>query len=128
MVDSAVRAIHPENTGRNLWPFFVVVALLGSMASPGIVATADQRIETQDFQILNELDYVLQQDESIKADPRARDQAGESLDSVRNSIRESGADSPILGTETILSDIDTIETLPPEVSHPRPYELSLIHI
>ena len=70
MVDSAVRAIHPQNTGRNIWPFFVVVALLGSMASPGIVASADQRIETQDFQILNELDYVLQQDESIKADPR----------------------------------------------------------
>ena len=123
MVDSAVRAIHPQNTGRNIWPFFIVVALLGSMASPGIVASADQRIETQDFQILNELDYVLQQDESIKADPQARDQAGESLDLVRNSIRESGADSPIVGTETILSDINKIETLPPEVRHPRPYAI-----
>ena len=123
MVDSAVRAIHPQNTGRNIWPFFVIVALLGSMASPGIVASADQRIETQDFQILNELDYVLQQDESIKADPQARDQAGESLDLVRNSIRESGADSPIVGTETILSDINKIETLPPDVRHPRPYAI-----
>ena len=28
-----------------------------------------------------------------------------------------------MGTETILSDVDTIETLPPEVRHPRPYEI-----
>ena len=123
MAGSPVRAIYPKNDIKPSWPVFVIVVLFSSMASPGIIAGADQRIESRDFQILEDLDLVLLQDNSIKADPQARDQAGESLDRVRNSIRESGNDSPIAGTDTMLTDIQKIETLPPEVRHPRPYEI-----
>ncbi|MEC8045151.1 MAG: hypothetical protein VX116_02555, partial [Candidatus Thermoplasmatota archaeon] len=123
MAGSAVRAIYPKNGAKTSWPVFVIAVLFCSMASPGIIASADQRIEARDFQILEDLELVLLEDNSIKADPQARDQAGESLDEVRNSIRESGNDSPIVGTETMLSDIEKIETLPPEVQHPRPYEI-----
>ena len=95
MAGSPVRAIYPKNDIKPSWPVFVIVVLFSSMASPGIIAGADQRIESRDFQILEDLDLVLFQDNSIKADPQARDQAGESLDRVRNSIRESGNDSPL---------------------------------
>ena len=81
------------------------------MASPGIIAGADQRIESRDFQILKISTWCYYRTIRSRLTPSKRPR-GESLDRVRNSIRESGNDSPIAGTETMLTDIEKIETLP----------------
>ena len=83
---------------------------------------AEQRVASDDFQILDDLNAVLSMDRA-ESDPQATDEAGAALDMVRDSIGQSDDLSPIHGTDNLLSGLSEIETTPPEVIHPRPYQI-----
>jgi len=123
MAADAARVVHPISAASPPWSALVIALLFLSAASPTILASAEQRVASDDFQILDDLDAVLSMDRAIKSDPQAMDEAGAALDLVRDSIRESDDLSPIHGTGDLLNGLSEIETTPPEVIHPRPYRI-----
>ena len=123
MAADATRVVHPISAASPPWSALVIALLFLSAASPTILASAEQRVASDDFQILDDLNAVLSMDRAIKSDPQATDEAGAALDMVRDSIGQSDDLSPIHGTDNLLSGLSEIETTPPEVIHPRPYQI-----
>ena len=123
MAADAARVVHPISAASPPWSALVIALLFLSAASPTILASAEQRVASDDFQILDDLNAVLSMDRAIKSDPQATDEAGAALDMVRDSIGQSDELSPIHGTDNLLSGLSEIETTPPEVIHPRPYQI-----
>lgn len=123
MAADAARVVHPISAASPPWSALVIALLFLSAASPTILASAEQRVASDDFQILDDLNAVLSMDRAIKSDPQATDEAGAALDMVRDSIGQSDDLSPIHGTDNLLSGLSEIETTPPEVIHPRPYQI-----
>ena len=123
MTGGAARPVYPKTLANPPWSVIVITLLCLSTASQGITASAEQRIESDDFQILDDLETVLEMDRSIRSDTQAENSAGDSLNLVRESVTESNPDSPIEGVDNVFSDTSLIETMPPEVRHPRPYEI-----
>ena len=127
MTGGAARPVYPKTLANPPWSVIVIILLCLSTASQGITASAEQRIESDDFQILDDLETVLEMDRSIRSDTQAENSAGDSLNLVRESVTESDPDSPIEGVDNVFSDTSLIETMPPEVRHPRPYEICLLY-
>ena len=123
MAADAARIVHPISAASPPWSALVIALLFLSAASPAIFASAEQRVASDDFQILDDLDAVLSMDRAIKSDPQATDEAGTALELVRESIKQSDSSSPIYGTNDLLNGLSEIETTPPEVIHPRPYQI-----
>ena len=123
MAADAARVVHPISAASPPWSALVIALLFLSAASPTILASAEQRVASDDFQILDDLNAVLSMDRAIKSDSQAMDEAGAALDMVRDSIGQSDDLSPIHGTDNLLSGLSEIETTPPEVIHPRPYQI-----
>ena len=123
MAADAARVVHPISAASPPWSALVIALLFLSAASPTILASAEQRVASDDFQILDDLNAVLSMDRAIKSDPQATDEAGAALDMVRDSIGQSDDLSPIHGTDNLLSGLSEIETTPPGVIHPRPYQI-----
>ena len=83
MAADAARVVHPISAASPPWSALVIALLFLSAASPTILASAEQRVASDDFRILDDLDAVLAMDRAIKSDPQARDEAGAALNQIR---------------------------------------------
>ena len=68
MAADAARVVHPISAASPPWSALVIALLFLSAASPTIFASAEQRVASDDFQILDDLDAVLSMDRAIKSD------------------------------------------------------------
>ena len=125
MDSSSVRVIHHAPRLPNSSSILVVMILLLPLFSPISSVSAEARIESQDFQILDDLSDVLGQRQDVLDSNSVGQIAGPSLDAVRDGVSESGPNQPLSSIGESLIDSSMVETSPPLPEHPLPYNVIL---
>ena len=125
MNSGSVRVIHHAPRSYNSTSILIVMILLLPLFSPISSVNAEARIESQDFQILDDLDSVLGQRQDVLDSNSVGQIAGPSLDAVRDGISDSGPNQPLSSIGEALVDSSMVETSPPSPDHPLPYNVIL---
>ena len=125
MNSSSVRVIHRAPHSPNSGSILVVMILLLPLFSPISGVNAEARIESQDFQILDDLSDVLGQRQDVLDSNSVGQIAGPALDAVRDGISESGPNQPLSSIGESLVDSSMTDTSPPSPDHPLPYNVIL---
>ena len=123
MKGGAVRIIRRAPTINHSQTILLVLIFLMPMYSPITNVSADTRISADDFQILDEMTEVLSQREDVISSELVKNIAGPSLEGVENSVTSTNQDDPLYGINDLFSDSSIVDTTPPEVIHPGPYDL-----
>ncbi len=123
MQGSAVRIIRRAPSINHSQTILLVLIFLLPMYSPITHVSADTRISADDFQILDEMTDVLSQREGVISSELVKNIAGPSLEGVANSVTPTNLDDPLFGINDLFTDSSIVDTTPPEVTHPSPYEL-----
>ena len=125
MNSGSVRVIHHAPRSYNSTSILIVMILLLPLFSPISSVNAEARIESQDFQILDDLDSVLGQRQDVLDSNSVGQIAGPSLDAVRDGISDSGPNQPLSSIGEALVDSSMVETSQPSPDHPLPYNVIL---
>ena len=95
------------------------------LLSPLSGVSGEVRIESQDFDVLEELGDMLEERQEILDSSSVSSQAEPRIDAVRESVHLSNSSSPISSVGSAMEGATMIRTLPPTPVHPAPYELLL---
>ena len=123
MQGGAVRIIRRAPAINHSQTILLVLIFLMPMYSPITNVSADTRISANDFEILDEMTDVLSQREDVISSELVKNIAGPSLEGVTNSVTPTNQDDPLYGINDLFSDSSIVDTTPPEVIHPGPYDL-----
>ena len=123
MQGGAVRIIRRAPAINHSQTILLVLIFLMPMYSPITAVSADTRISADDFKILDEMTDVLSQREDVISSELVKNIAGPSLEGVTNSVTPTNQDDPLYGINDLFSDSTIVDTTPPEVIHPGPYDL-----
>jgi len=123
MEGGAVRIIRRSPGINHSQTILLVLIFLLPMFSPITSVTAETRISADDFEILDDLTSVLSERENVISSELVKNMASPSLEGVANSVAGTTSNDPLFGIENMFSDASIVDTTPPEVSHPGPYEL-----
>ncbi|MEC8874205.1 MAG: hypothetical protein VX502_02315, partial [Candidatus Thermoplasmatota archaeon] len=95
------------------------------LLSPLSGVSGEVRIESQDFDVLEELGDMLEERQEILDSSSVSSQAEPRIDAVRESVHLSNSSSPISSVGSAMEGATMVRTLPPTPVHPAPYELLL---
>lgn len=123
MQGGAVRVIRRAPAINHSQTILLVLIFLMPIYSPVTNVSADTRVSADDFQILEEMTDVLSQREDVISSELVKNIAGPSLEGVENSVTPTNQDDPLYGINDLFSDSTMVDTTPPEVIHPGPYDL-----
>ncbi len=123
MQDGAVRIIRRSPGRDHSQTILLVLIFLLPMFSPIASVSAENRISSDDFEILDDLTNVLYERESVISSELVENMASPSLEGVINSLADTTNNDPLFGIDDTFSDSTMIDTNPPEVVHPGPYDL-----
>ena len=123
MQGGAVRIIRRAPAINHSQTILLVLIFLMPIYSPITNVSADTRISANDFEILDEMTDVLSQREDVISSELVKNIAGPSLEGVTNSVTPTNQDDPLYGINDLFSDSSIVDTTPPEVIHPGPYDL-----
>ncbi|MDE0953935.1 MAG: hypothetical protein OR994_04605, partial [Candidatus Poseidoniales archaeon] len=123
MQGGAVRIIRRSPGISHSQTILLVLIFLLPMFSPITSVSAETRISADDFGILDDLTTVLSDRESVISSELVKNLAGPSLEGVTNSVALTTNNDPLFGIGDMFSDSTIVDTTPPEVIHPGPYDL-----
>jgi len=123
MQGGAVRIIRRSPGISHSQTILLVLIFLLPMFSPITSVSAETRISADDFGILDDLTMVLSDRESVISSELVKNLAGPSLEGVTNSVALTTNNDPLFGIGDMFSDSTIVDTTPPEVIHPGPYDL-----
>ena len=116
MENGSVRLIRTAPKNKISLPVLLVILFLLPTMAPFVTVSGEARIESQDFQILDELGSVLNQREQVVLGDSVSNIAGPLLDQVRVGVQDTSIVDPLHDIDEALDDVFIVETL------------SLIHI
>ena len=114
----------PRSQGPRLSVFIALILLL-PLFTPIGTASAELQIQAEDFGIMLELDDVLNERSERIGDLAVVNAANNALDGVRMEVRESDSEDPMARVQESLSNMQLVQTAPPPVVHPVPYDMLL---
>ena len=123
MEDASVRLIRRTPSARISPTLIISLLFLLPIIAPLVAVSAEARIESQDFAILDDLTDVLKQREDILGTDSVGRIAGPLLDQVRLSITNTSVADPLHDIDSALEDVTLIDTTPPPPTHPEPYRI-----
>jgi len=97
--------------------------LLLPVTSPLSSANGEPRIESQDFDVLDEFSSMLDERQEILESNSVSASAQPRIDAVRAAAIPSGPENALSQVGTALHGAQMVETSPPNPSHPMPYDL-----
>jgi len=97
--------------------------LLLPVTSPLSSANGEPRIESQDFDVLDEFSNMLDERQEILESNSVSASAQPRIDAVRAAAIPSGPENVLSQVGTALHGAQMVETSPPNPSHPMPYDL-----
>jgi hypothetical protein len=126
MKEDSVRVLvaGPRSQGPRLSVFIALILLL-PLFTPIGTASAELQIQAEDFGIMLELDDVLNERSERIGDLAVVNAANNALDGVRMEVRESDSEDPMARVQESLSNMQLVQTAPPPVVHPVPYDMLL---
>jgi len=104
---------------------FLTFLFLLPLLSPFAAVGGEARIESEDFQILDDLSDLLSDRQNIINTNVIGSQAQPIIDTISDSVVPSGASDPLSNIGEGIQDASMIETNPPPPSHPSPYDLAI---
>ena len=123
MKGGAVRVIRRSPGINHSQTILLVLIFLLPMFSPISSVSAETRMGANDFEILDDLTQVLSERESVISSELFQNLSGPSLEGVVNSVAPTTNNDPLFGIDSLFSDSTMVDTTPPDVIHPGPYEL-----
>ena len=121
MENGSVRLIRTAPKSKISLPVLLVILFFLPTLAPFATVSGEARIESQDFQILDELGNVLNQREEVVLGDSVSNIAGPLLDQVRVGVQDTSVADPLHDIDEALDDVFIIETAAPAVTHPEPY-------
>ncbi|HIN04445.1 MAG TPA: hypothetical protein EYM66_05240, partial [Candidatus Poseidoniales archaeon] len=123
MEDASVRLIRRTPSARITPTLIISLLFLLPIIAPLVAVSAEARIESQDFAILDDLADVLKQREDVLGTDSVGRIAGPLLDQVRLSITNTSIADPLHDIDSALEDVTLVDTTPPPPTHPEPYRI-----
>ncbi len=120
MADASVRLIRRTPSARISPTLIISLLFLLPIIAPLVAVSAEARIESQDFAILDDLADVLKQREDVLGTDSVGRIAGPLLDQVRLSITNTSIADPLHDIDSALEDVTLVDTTPPPPTHPEP--------
>ncbi len=121
MENGSVRLIRTAPRSKISLPVLLVILFFLPTLAPFASVSGEARIESQDFQILDELGTVLNQREQVVQGDSVSNIAGPLLDQVRVGVQDTSVADPLHDIDEALDDVIIVETAAPAVIHPEPY-------
>ena len=121
MENGSVRLIRTAPRSKISLPVLLVILFFLPTLAPFASVSGEARIESQDFQILDELGTVLNQREQVVQGDSVSNIAGPLLDQVRVGVQDTSVADPLHDIDEALDDVIIVETAVPAVVHPEPY-------
>ena len=121
MENGSVRLIRTAPKSKISLPVLLVILFFLPTLAPFATVSGEARIESQDFQILDELGNVLNQREEVVLGDSVSNIAGPLLDQVRVGVQDTSVADPLHDIDEALDDVFIVETAAPAVTHPEPY-------
>ena len=121
MENGSVRLIRTAPRSKISLPVLLVILFFLPTLAPFASVSGEARIESQDFQILEELGTVLNQREQVVQGDSVSNIAGPLLDQVRVGVQDTSVADPLHDIDEALDDVIIVETAAPAVIHPEPY-------
>ena len=121
MENGSVRLIRTAPRPKISLPVLLVILFFLPTLAPFASVSGEARIESQDFQILEELGTVLNQREQVVQGDSVSNIAGPLLDQVRVGVQDTSVADPLHDIDEALDDVIMVETAVPAVVHPEPY-------
>jgi len=121
MENGSVRLIRTAPRSKISLPVLLVILFFLPTLAPFASVSGEARIESQDFQILEELGTVLNQREQVIQGDSVSNIAGPLLDQVRVGVQDTSVADPLHDIDEALDDVIIVETAVPAVIHPEPY-------
>ncbi|MEL0268274.1 MAG: hypothetical protein VXA14_04125, partial [Euryarchaeota archaeon] len=121
MENGSVRLIRTAPRSKISLPVLLVILFFLPTLAPFTSVSGEARIESQDFQILEELGTVLNQREQVVQGDSVSNIAGPLLDQVRVGVQDTSVADPLHDIDEALDDVIIVETAAPAVIHPEPY-------
>ena len=97
--------------------------LMSPSLSPFSNASAENRIKSDDFDVLEDLTDLLSERNEILNSNLIPNLAEPKIEEISNSVSSSESLNPIISVDNITESSSFIETTPPDPLHPSPYEL-----
>ena len=123
MENGSVRLIRTAPKSKISLPVLLVILFFLPTLAPFATVSGEARIESQDFQILDELGNVLNQREQVVQGDSVSNIAGPLLDQVRVGVQDTSVADPLHDIDEALDDVFIVETAAPVVTHPEPYTI-----
>ena len=110
MENGSVRLIRTAPRSKISLPVLLVILFFLPTLAPFASVSGEARIESQDFQILEELGTVLNQREQVVQGDSVSNIAGPLLDQVRVGVQDTSVADPLHDIDEALDDVIIVET------------------
>ena len=119
------RAPRGENRNPSRLTLILVLIFASPLLLPLTYASGEPRFESSDFDILDELNDMLEERKSFLGSNSASSIADSRIDAVRDSVISSDPSSPVSEVGPSIDGLSMVSSSPPAPQHPEPYDLLL---
>ncbi len=123
MGNDAVRLIRRAPSVNHTHTILLVALFLLPTLAPFAAVSAESRIESEDFDILDELSAVLSERQDVIDSQAIGQLANPMLEQLKLGIQETSVADPLHDIDEALDDVNLVETAAPHVVHPEPYQI-----
>jgi len=123
MSNGAVRLIRTTPTVNLSHTILIVALFLLPTITPLVEVNAESRIESKDFEILNELSTVLEERNEVIDSNAIGQLASPMLEQLKLGIQNTSVADPLHDIDEALDEVSLVNTNAPQAIHPEPYEL-----
>ncbi|DAC13724.1 MAG TPA: hypothetical protein D7H77_00010, partial [Candidatus Poseidoniales archaeon] len=114
-----------ENRNSSRLTLILVLIFASPLLLPFTYASGEPRFESKDFDVLDELNDMLEERESFLGSNSVSPIADSRIDAVRDSVISSDPSSVISDVGPSIDGLSMVSSSPPAPQHPEPYDLLL---
>ena len=118
MDNTCVRLIHRAPRENNSHILLMALLFLLPILSPFSVVSGEARMESQDFEVLDQLSEVLEERQEMLDSNSVAQLAQPTIEGVSNSVTPTGPSDPLANVDGILDGASMVTTAPPQPQHP----------
>ena len=123
MDNTCVRLVYRAPRANNSHILLMALLFLLPILSPFSVVSGEARMESQDFEVLDQLSEVLEERQEMLDSNSVAQLAQPTIEGVSNSVTPTGPSDPLANVDGILDGASMVTTAPPQPQHPGPYDL-----
>lgn len=123
MDNTGVRLVYRAPAVSHSHTLLMMLLFLLPVLSPIASVSGEARIESQDFEILDQLSDLLEERQEVLESNSVGQMAGPTIEGVSNAVTPTGSSDPLSDVDGAIEGATMAVTTPPEPTHPGPYQL-----